>query len=216
MRRWNESRRQLFERLERPALRALPPTRFSYGDWKIDVGVNIDYHVDLDAHYYSVPYGLVHERVDARLTASTVEIFHRGQRVAVHVRSRTRGAFTTCTDHMPALHRKHATWTPERMARWAGSVGPLTRALVEAIIAERPHPEHGYRSCLGLMRLGDRYGKDRLEAACARALSAGARSYKSVQSILQRGLDAAPLPDADAATPPAAAHDNIRGPRYYH
>jgi len=117
---------------------------------------------------------------------------------------------------MPALHRKHATWTPERMARWAGSVGPLTRALVEAIIAERPHPEHGYRSCLGLMRLGDRYGKDRLEAACARALSAGARSYKSVQSILQRGLDAAPLPDADAATPPTAAHDNIRGPRYYH
>jgi transposase len=215
MRRWGESRRQLFERLERPALRPLPSARFSYGEWKIDAGVNIDYHVDLAGHFYSVHYSLVHERVDARLTATTVEIFHRGQRVAVHRRSYVRGGFTTLDEHMPAAHRKHATWSPERMSRWAGSVGPLTRALVEAIIAERRHPEHGYRSCLGLMRLGDRYGRERLEAASQRALIVGARSYRSVQSILERGLDRAPLPESDGAAPVGASHDNIRGPDYY-
>jgi transposase len=215
MRRWGESRRQLFERLERPALRPLPTTRFSYGEWKIDAKVHIDYHVELAGHYYSVHYGLVHERVDARLTATTVEIFHRGTRIASHARSHARGGFTTHGDHMPAAHRKHASWTPERMARWAGTVGPLTRALVEAIITERRHPEQGYRSCLGLMRLGERYGRDRLEAASQRALVAGARSYKSVQSILERGLDRAALPDTDAAVPTGVAHENIRGPGYY-
>src|SRR6185436_19046074 len=140
MRRYGESRRQLFERLERPALQSMPASRFTHGEWIIDAGVNIDYHVDLDRHFYSVHYGLVQERVDARLTATTVEIFHRGARVATHPRSYARGGFTTTDEHMPAAHRKHAKWTPDRMARWAGSVGPLTRALVEAIIAERRHP----------------------------------------------------------------------------
>jgi transposase len=217
MRRWRESRRQLFERLERPALRPLPDERFDFGEWKIDCGVNLDYHVDVGGHYYSVHYGLVHERVDVRIGAATVEIFHRSRRVAAHLRSYQKGGFTTLPEHMPALHRKHAEWTPERVAQWAGTVGPMTRALVETIMAERRHPEHGYRSWLGLMRLGERYGNDRLEAACQRALVAGARSYKNVKSILERGLDRAPLPnttDGDAAPP--VAHDNIRGPDYYH
>jgi transposase len=217
MRRWGESRRQLFERLERPALKPLPSERFDYGEWKIDCGVNLDYHVDVNGHYYSVHYSLVHERVDARTGTTTVEIFHRGRRVAVHRRSYQRGGFTTLPEHMPALHKKHAEWTPERVARWAGTVGPMTRSLVEAIMDERRHPEHGYRSWLGLMRLGERYGRDRLEAAAQRAFLAGARSYKNVKSILERGLDRAPLPDsADGDAAPPVAHDNIRGPDYYH
>jgi transposase len=217
MRRWRESRRQLFERLERPALRPLPTERFDYGEWKIECGVNLDYHVDVDGHYYSVHYGLVHEQVDVRIGTATVEIFHRNRRVAAHLRSYQKGGFTTLPEHMPALHRKHAEWTPERVAHWAGTVGPKTRALVEAIMVERRHPEHGYRSWLGLMRLGERYGKDRLEAGCQRALVAGARSYKNVKSILERGLDRAPLPDAtDGDAAPPVAHDNIRGPDYYH
>jgi transposase len=214
MRRYGESRRQLFERLERPALKPLPTERFSYGEWKIDAGVNIDYHIDVDGHFYSVHYGLVQERVDARLTTTTVEVFHRGERIAAHVRSYARGGFTTKDEHMPAAHKNQAKWSPERIGRWAATIGPQTRKLAEAIIAERRHPEHGYRSCLGLMRLGDRYGKPRLEAASERALVAGARSYKSVKSILERGLDSAPLPNADAAAPPGATHDNIRGPDY--
>lgn len=216
MRRWGESRRQLFERLERPALGPLPAERFDYGEWKIDCGVNLDYHVDVNGHYYSVHYGLVHERVDVRTGAATIEIFHRGHRVAAHLRSYHKGGFTTLPEHMPALHRKHAEWTPERVAHWAGTVGPETRALVEAIMAERRHPEHGYRSWLGLMRLGERYGRDRLEAACQRALVAGARSYKNVKSILERGLDSAPLPDATDGDAAPVAHENIRGPNYYH
>lgn len=217
MRRWRESRRQLFERLERPALRPLPAERFDFGEWRIECGVNLDYHVDVDGHYYSVHYGLVHERVDVRIGTAVVQIFHRNREVATHLRSYQRGGFTTLPAHMPALHRKHAEWTPERVAQWAGTVGPRTRALVEAIMAERRHPEHGYRSWLGLMRLGERYGRDRLEAACHRALVAGARSYKNVKSILERGLDRAPLPDpTDGGAAPPVVHDNIRGPDYYH
>lgn len=217
MRRWGESRRALFERLERPALRPLPPERFSFGEWKLGLTVNLDYHVDVGGHYYSVHYTRVHHEVDVRVGGSIVEIFERGDRVAAHLRSYQKGGFTTVPEHMPAIHRKHAEWTPERVARWAGTVGPKTRELVEAIMAERRHPEHGYRSWLGLMRLGDRYGRDRLEAACHRALVAGARSYKNVKSILERGLDRAPLPNAtDGDAAPPVAHDNIRGPGYYH
>jgi transposase len=205
------SRRDLFERLDRPALRPLPAVAFEYAEWK-RARVNIDYHVALDHHAYSVPYALVHEEVELRYTATAVEVFHRGQRVAAHRRSAQRGGFTTLAAHMPKSHQAHAAWSPSRFVRWAETIGPQTAALVTAVLADRPHPEQGYRSCLGILRLAKRYDAARLEAACARALAAGARSYRHVDAILKRGLDRT----ADApATAPLPPHENIRGRDYY-
>ena len=215
MRLYQASRRELFERLDRPALRPLPADPFVYGEWKT-ARVNIDYHVELHRHYYSVPFPLVHEVVDARLTATTVELFHRGQRVAAHVRDDTPGRPTTNPAHMPKAHQRHLEWTPSRLADWAGRIGPQTRTLVEAILADRPHPEQGYRSCLGLLRLGRRYGEARLEAACTRALAVGARSYRHVDSILKHGLEHLPLPGvAPSPGRPALVHEYVRGRDYY-
>jgi transposase len=168
MRRYGASRQELFERLDRPALRPLPAEPFVYAEWKL-ARVNVDYHVELHRHYYSVPYPLVHERVDVRATATTVEVFHRGQRVAAHVRDDTPGRHTTDPAHMPKAHQRHLEWSPSRLITWGRTIGPDTAALVEAILADRPHPEQGYRSCLGLLRLGRRYGDVRLEQACTRA-----------------------------------------------
>ena len=193
----------------------LPTTRFVYGEWKL-ARVNVDYHVEADGHYYSVPHEYLHEQVDVRLSAGTVEIFRDGKRVVSHARSFARGRHTTVAAHMPAAHRAHLEWSPSRIINWAGMIGPQTRALVEAILADRPHPEQGYRSCLGILRLGKRYGNARLEAACARALTAGARSYRHVDSILKHGLDRVPLPAPVEQSTTATTHENIRGPHYYH
>ena len=209
-----QSRRMLFERFDRPALTSLPTDRYVYAEW-IKARVNIDYHVDIDHHLYSVPHPLVHSKVDVCLTAALVEILHRGQRVWLHVRSAQHGGYTTIPEHMPKAHRAHLEWTPTRLIHWAGTMGPAAAALATAILESRPHPEQGYRSCLGLMRLAKRHGPERLDAACARALAAGARSYKHVDSILKHGLDRLPL-DERAAPPPALrAHENIRGAAYY-
>ncbi len=212
MRLYRASRRELFERLDQPALRPLPPEAFVYGEWKT-ARVNVDYHVELHGHYYSVPYALVHEAVDVRASVNTIEIFHRGQRVAAHRRSDVRGRHTTDPAHMPKAHQRHLEWTPSRLIDWARTIGPQTAALVEAILADRPHPEQGYRSCLGILRLAKRYGATRLEAACARAGAVDARSYRHVDSILKHGLDQVPL-----AAPPAVrplVHEHVRGPQYY-
>lgn len=220
MRRYGESRRQLFERLDRPTLKALPAARFVFGTWK-NAGVNIDYHIEVEHHYYSVPFQLANERgvrVDVRYTASTVEIFQKGRRMTSHARSYVRGGYTTNPEHMPKSHRDHAEWTPTRMIRWAGTVGTKTVELVTAILEERPHPEQGYRACLGILRLERRYGGTRLEAACARAVIVRARSVESVNSILRKGLDRLPLPAAVVDPPPAQPsliHENVRGPEYY-
>jgi transposase len=210
-----QSRRQLFERLDGPALRALPSERFLYGEWKT-VRVNIDYHVEADKHFYSVPHALIdiRDKLDARLTAATVEIFHRGDRLCVHRRSTQRGAHSTIPEHMPKAHRAHLEWSPSRLIRWGSRIGPSTEALVTAILQSRPHPEQGYRSCLGLFRLEKRYGQERLEAACARALCVGARSYRHVDSILKHSLDRLPLPHDESVTQPTV-HENLRGPDYY-
>jgi transposase len=207
------SRRDLFERLDRPALRPLPTTPFVYATWT-HARVNLDYHVEFEHHYYSVPHALVHERVELRVSATTVEIFHEGQRVAAHTRSAVRGMHTTEPAHMPKAHRAHREWTPSRFIRWAATVGPQTAALVVAILADRPHPEQGYRSCLGILRLARAYEPERLEAACARALTAGARSYRHVAAILKHGLDRVAPTNATPTT--RLRHANIRGRAYYH
>lgn len=206
------SRRDLFVRLDQPALRALPATPFEYAEWT-RATVNLDYHIAVEHHAYSVPYALIHERLDVRVTATAVEVFQRGQRVAVHRRSARRGGFTTVAAHMPKSHQAHAEWTPSRFQRWAATIGPQTAALVTAILEARPHPEQGYRSCLGILRLAKRYDSARLEAACARALAAGARSYRHVDAILKRGLDRT---TPTSPTAPVATHENIRGRDYFH
>jgi len=214
MRLYRASRRELFERLDQPALRPLPSEPFVYGEWKT-ARVNVDYHVELHGHYYSVPYALVHEAVDVRASVSTVEIFHHGQRVGAHRRTDSRGRHTTDPAHMPKAHQRHLEWTPSRIIGWAQTIGPQTAALVEAILADRPHPEQGYRSCLGILRLAKRYGPARLEAACARAGSVAARSYRHVDSILKHGLDQVPLPTAPPRLALPALHEHVRGPQYY-
>ncbi len=205
------SRRSVFVEREAPLLRPLPVEPYAYRTRKT-ARVHIDYHVELCGHYYSVPYHLVREKVELRFDQRTVEVYHEGQRVAVHVRSNRKGRASTEEAHMPEKHRALAAWTPERIAAWAARTGPATAALCEAIMATRPHPELGFRSCLGVLRLEGRYGAQRLEAACARALAAGGCTYRSVRSILERGLDAAPQ---GAAAPPALSHANVRGPGYY-
>jgi transposase len=213
MRVYGVCRRELFARLDQPALRPLPTEPFLYGEWKT-ARVNIDYHVELRRHYYSVPYALVHELVDVRVSPTTVELFHRGQRVAAHPRDDTPGRHTTTPAHMPKAHQHHLEWTPSRLTQWADTIGPQTAALVTAILADRPHPEQGYRSCLGLLRLSRRVGTARLEAACARAVAVGARSYRHVDSILKHGLDRLPSEPLVPLTL-APAHEHLRGPDYY-
>lgn len=214
MRRLGVSRRQLFEELERPALRDLPAEPYVYAEWRIR-RVGLDYHVDVDGHYYSVPHRLLREQVEARVTARTVELFHKGERVAVHVRAGLRGRHTTLAEHMPVAHRRHAEWTIERIGREAAAIGPSVAALTALILESRPHPEQGFRACLGILRLLRTYGRERLEAACARGLEIGARSYGSIASILQHGLDRAPAP-RPAEDLPLLLHPNIRGSGYYH
>jgi transposase len=209
------SRQDLFERFDRPALQPLPADRFIYADW-LRARVNIDYHLEVDHHYYSVPHPLIHARLDIRLTATTVEVFQRGTRVGLHARSFVAGRHTTVPEHMPKAHRAHLEWSPSRFLRWGATIGPATAALVQQILESRPHPEQGYRSCLGLLRLVKQYGPERLNAACARAHAAGARSYRHVDTMLKHGLDRQPLLTDAAASAPAIVHDNIRGPAYYH
>lgn len=208
------SRRSQFIALDRPALKPLPAQPYEYAEWK-PVRVNIDYHVELHGHYYSVPHALVGQRVELRFTERTVEVLHRHQRVAVHVRSPRRGGYTTVAEHMPKSHQRHMSWTPGRFLNWAQDIGPHTRQLVDHLLKHRPHPEHGYRSCLGLLNLVKRVGPERLEAACRRALALGAPTRHSVASILDKGLDRLPLPESDDEVP-AAPHPNVRGAHYYH
>jgi transposase len=201
-RKMDGTRRSLFEALDKPALRALPAERYQYGDWAT-ARVNIDYHVVFEGHFYSVPYRLVQEQVEIRSSAGTVEIFHKGVRVASHVRSRAPNKATTADEHRPKSHQRHLQWTPSRLVEWGRTVGPLTAELLERILASKPHPEQGFRSCLGIIRLGDKYGKQRVEAVARRALAHGTYSYKSVESMLRRNLDS--LPDPRRHRAPAAA-----------
>ena len=208
------SRRELFLESERPALQPLPAYRYEFASFKT-VTVNIDYHVEFDHHWYSVPHALVRQKVEVRATTATVEVFHRGRRVASHRRESGRRRFVTESGHMPASHRAHLEWTPSRLVDWAATAGPPVAELADRIMRTRPHPEHGYRACLGLMRLGRRFGNDRLSAACTRALAINACSYASVESILNKNLDRTPLPEVQLSVLPPPAHTNLRGAEYY-
>jgi transposase len=207
------SRRELFERLDRPALKPLPAAAYEYAEW-VERRVGLDYHVEIEKHYYSVPHKLLKRKLWARIAARTVEIFHEGQRVASHVRTSGNRGHTTIAQHMPASHRRYAGWTPAEIRRQAERIGPNTSALVNLILETRTHPEQGFRSCLGIVRLAKPHGREALDAACRRALEIGGLSYKSVNSILRNNLHRhRPEKPADG---PAISHRNIRGARYYH
>jgi transposase len=205
------TRRSQYEALDRPALLPLPAERYELAEWR-KVRTNLDYHVEVEGHYYSVPYQLCGVELEARVTARVVECFHKGRRVASHVRSSERGRHTTAPEHMPKSHQAYLEWTPERIVRWTGEAGPATRTLVERLIASKPHPQQGFRAALGIMRLGKIYGPERLEAASERALRFGALSYRSLASILKCGLDRA---KDSAAESKSIAHPNIRGAAYF-
>lgn len=207
------NRLELYRRLDQPALQPLPVTRYQLAHWK-KARVNIDYHIELERHFYSVPYALIQRAVEIRFTGSSVEIFHRGERVASHRRSYRRGQATTCPEHRPKCHRRYLQWSPSRLITWASKIGPHCGALVEKMLAARRYPEQAYRSCLGLLRLGTTFGEQRLEAACERALSFGSTSYKSVKLILSKGLDSQPLPEPQPQQP-ALQHCNLRGAGYF-
>jgi transposase len=206
-------RKSVFESLDKPALKPLPTRPYQYAEWK-KVRVHIDYHVLLDGHYYSVPYALIKQQLDARLTNHTMECFHKGQRVASHPRSRIKGGYTTVSEHMPTSHRQYGDWSPQRLIDWAQKMGPATANVVTHILSARHHPQQGYRACLGILRLGKAYGEARLEAACQRAGQLGTYRYKSIESILKHRLENQPLPAQQELSLPQD-HDNIRGADYY-
>jgi transposase len=206
------SRASVFAAIDKPALKPLPTEPFDLSEWS-RARVNIDYHVSFDSNLYSVPYSLVHELVEIRSTPTTVEILHKGARVASHLRSRGRGQAVTNEEHRPKSHRAHLEWTPSRMVHWAESIGPNTAQLFERIMNDWPHPEMGYRGCLGIIRLAGKYSTQRVEAAAERALLTGACRYKSVESILRNSLDQVPPSSSPPSTTPP--HDNIRGAEYF-
>jgi transposase len=213
MRKLGVSRDELFAQIDRGALKPLPSAPYQYAEWK-KCRVAPDYHVEIANHYYSVPSRLIRAEVEARITDTTIEILYRGTRVASHVRSFAPHRHTTIVEHMPSAHRRYAAWTPSRMMREAARIGPATIALVEAIMQAKPHPEQGFRACLGILQLARSFGSARLEAACRRGNDIGAKNYGSIKSILQHGLDKAyaePAPDE-----PPIQHGNIRGSGYFH
>ena len=207
------SRESLFAELDKPALAPLPPTHYQYADW-LPVRLGMNYHLQIDEHYYSAPHQLRKEKLDARLTVSSVEIFHKNKRVACHQRSYKRG-YTTINEHMPKAHREYAEWTPERLIKWASQTGEATAKLVEAILSGLVHPQQGFNSCMGIISLSKKYGSDRVEAASKRAIAIGGVSYKSMKSILANDLDFKPLPERAPVKAPVM-HPNIRCNNYYH
>jgi transposase len=207
------SRESLFAELDKPALAPLPLIHYQYAEWR-PVRLGMNYHAQIDEHYYSAPHQLRNEKLDARLTVSSVEFFHKNKRIASHQRSYKRG-YTTVGEHMPKSHREYAEWTPERLVTWASKTGEATAKLVETILSGLVHPQQGFNSCLGIISLSKKYGSDRVEAASKRALAIGGVSYKSMKSILANGLDSKPLPELVPAKEPVL-HPNIRGNSYYH
>lgn len=214
LRKLKKSRRELFDRFDRPQAQVLPERAYQYAEWRVAT-VNIDYHIEVDCHYYSVPFRLLREKLDVRLTAGTVEAFLKGERVAAHIRSFVSYAHTTLREHMPPSHQKYLEWTPSRIVSWAKKIGPKTAELVQQIIQSRTYPEQAYRSCLGILRLEKHYPKERVENASKRALKFGAHSLRSLRNILSAGLDRLEENPEGSETAPLD-HENVRGSQYYH
>lgn len=208
------SRIEMFKTLDKPALKSLPAKPYVYAEWK-KVRVHIDYHVEIEGHYYSVPYTLVKRQLEARITENIIEVFHKGQRVASHLRSWQKGGHSTIKAHMPESHRRFGDWSAQRFTQWAQKIGPATVQVITAVLSDRRHTEQGFRSCLGILRLAKTYSDQRLEAACQRALLLGTHRYKSIESILKHGLDEKPVDQEDESTLPQQ-HENVRGADYYH
>jgi transposase len=213
MRRLGVSRSDLYREIEQPALRPLPATTYEYAEWK-RARVNLDYHIELLGHYYSVPYGLIRQEVDARITTNGVELFHRGKRVAAHVRLYGRSGHATVAEHMPKAHRHYAGWSEAFFRTSAAAIGPHTESLIVAVMARRKYPEQSFRSCRGILDRLRSIDRERAEGACARALEIGALSPKSLGSILDHNLDRKARRTNDATLP--LFHTNIRGGGYYH
>ena len=212
MRLFKRSRADLFREIDAPELKSLPREPYVYAEWR-KTRLGPDYHVEIDGHWYSAPFQLIKEPVEARVTARIVEIFHKGTRVATHPRSRTKHRHTTTPEHMPSSHRRYGEWTPKRLKAEAAGIGAATSALIELILEHRPHPEQGFRACMGILSLKKRVGAERLDAACRRGIDLNARTYGAVADILKNGLERAfldPAPDLDPIV-----HGNIRGAGYY-
>ena len=209
-----DNRTVWFQNLDKPALNPLPVSRYEYAEWK-KARVHIDYHVQVEHHFYSVPYKLIKQEVDVRITQSTVEILHKGRRVASHCRSDLKGRHTTINEHMPKSHQKYAEWSPERLIKWASKSGESVARVIEKVLESRTHVQQGYRSALGILRLEKEYGHDRLEAACKRALDIQSPSYKSIKALLKSGLDRMKLPENIDDELHPIDHSNVRGSQYY-
>ena len=214
LRQAKKSRRDMFASIDHPNALPLPPGPYEYAEWG-KVRVNIDYHIEVDGHFYSVPFQFLHERLDIRLTATTVEVFRRGTRIAAHVRSYIPGKHTTMPEHMPSAHRYYAEWNPSRFIEWANKTGKATAELIEKILSDRPYPEQGYRACMGIIHLGRHYEPSRVEAAAKRALNFNACSYRSMKAILTAGLDQQPDNGEQLRLGGLLPHPNIRGQEYY-
>ncbi len=212
-RKLDTTRAKLFELLEKPMLKPLPSEPFPFVKWKT-VRVNIDYHVEIEGHYYSVPYQYVHEQVEARILETSIEIIRKGHRIATHARSNAAGKHSTLSEHRPKKHQD-LEWTIARFTEKGRAIGPSTATLLERILQSRKHPELGYRSCLGVLRLGNRYTNERLEAACRRAVAMNACSYRSIKSMLSTGFDRQPLEEPDIPAAHQEFHANVRGAGYY-
>lgn len=208
------TRQSMFESIDQPSLQALPEQPYEFAQWGL-ARVNIDCHIEVDGHYYSVPYRWLREQVDTRLTEVVLEVFGKGKRIASHARSYERGRHSTIVEHLPPQHQQYLGWSPERLSSWAQRIGPHVKLVVDRLLVARKHPQQAYRTCLGVIRLGQTYGDDRLEAACHRALHVNAVAYRSIESMLKTGMDKKPLViDSPQTTLPL--HENVRGPTYFH
>lgn len=207
------NRQSWFDEIDKPALKQLPQSPYELAYWK-KATVHLDYHVEVEGYYYSVPHTLVKKKLDIRYTEKTVECFYKSNRIASHLRDAAHDRHITLKEHMPLNHQKYLEWTPERFKRWAAKIGPETAILTELLLLKKAHPQQAYRSLLGILRLGKSYGDNRLEAACKRAIHINALSYRSIESILKNSLDKKQLPETNSENSPVK-HKNIRGAEYY-
>lgn len=208
----DKSRRQLYEEFDLPALKPLPLEKYRYHEFKL-CRVNIDYHIQLEKCFYSVPYQLVKKEVEVRYSDYTVKIFHQNKRVAIHNRLLRPGAYSTQKEHLASAHRVYADWTPSRLVSWSKHFGINTQMLIETILNKKPHPEMGFRSCIGILNTAKAYDNEIVEAVSEKVLTLNAYQVKTFRSILKNKTykqEKTPL-----ASTPNNHHVNVRGEDYY-